>query len=490
MKSAVETLNPTRVRLTVEVPFEELKPSLDAAYKKIAGQVTVPGFRKGKVPPQIIDQRFGRGAVLEEAVNNAIPQFYADAVTSAEIEVLGQPQVDVTKFEDGDELAFTAEVDVRPTIELPEYKGLAITVDPAEVTDEDIDEALTQLRSRFAAFTTVERPAEDGDYLTLDLSGATKDGEKIDEAQATGLTYVVGSKTLVEGLDDAVTGMSAGDEKTFSSKLVAGDRKDEEVDITVTVTAVKVRELPEVDDEFAQMASSFDTAEELRADTAQWVARNKKLNQGGQARDKVLETLLEQIEIPLPEAFLHNEVHFRQDSIRNQLAQAGLSLEAYLEHEGQTQEEFDADVEKRAAEAMRAQFLLDAIARTEEVTITQEEITRHLIERAQQSGMNPDQFAQQIVQAGQAQMLVAEAVRGKALAILLTSAVVTDTDGNAVDLSDLLVDGVGPAGEGDDTEAEDTEAEVAETLAAAEETEGDAPAGGAASIAIPTIPGT
>ena len=483
MKSEVETLNPTRVRLTVEVPFEELQPSLKDAYKKIAGQVTVPGFRKGKVPPQVIDQRFGRGAVLEEAVNTAIPQFYTEAVQSAELEVLGQPQIEVTTFEDGSQLAFTAEVDVRPAIELPDYKGIAVTVDTAEVSDEDIDEQLTQLRSRFATFNTVERAAEEGDYLTLDLSGAAKEGEQIDEAQATGLTYVVGSKTLVEGLDDAVLGMSAGETKTFDSKLVAGPRKDEEVDITVTVTAVKVRELPEVDDEFAQMASSFDTAEELRADTAQWVARNKKLTQGGQARDKVLEALMEQVEIPLPESFLHAEVHFRQNSILSQLQQAGLSIESYLEHEGQTREEFDAEVEKRAAEAMKAQFLLDAIARAEEVQISQEEITRHLIERAQSAGMNPDQFAQQIVQAGQANMLVAEAIRGKALAVVLTSATVTDEAGNPVDLSELLVDGVGADA--------DSEEAVAETLAEADESEtSTAPAtGGAASIAIPTIPG-
>jgi trigger factor len=480
VKSAVETLNPTRVRLTVEVPFEELQASLKDAYKKIAGQVTVPGFRKGKVPPQIIDQRFGRGAVLEEAVNTAIPHFYSEAVQTAELEVLGQPNIDVTSFEDGTQLAFTAEVDVRPTIELPDYKGIAVTVDTAEVADSDVEDQLEQLRSRFSSFNTVERAAEEGDYLTVDLSGKAKEGELIEEAQATGLTYVVGSKTLVEGLDAAVLGMSAGEEKTFESTLVAGDRKGEEVDITVKVTAVKVRELPEVDDEFAQMASSFDTAEELRADTAQWVARNKKLTQGGQARDKVLEALMEQVEIPLPEAFLHAEVHFRHDSIVNQLQQAGLTLEAYLEHEGQTKEEFDEEVEKRATEAMRAQFLLDAVARKEEVQITQEEITRHLIERAQSSGMNPDQFAQQIVQAGQANMLVAEAVRGKALAVLLTSATVTDSDGNPVDLSELLVDGVG-AGE---------EEVGVDALAPAEDESPAAPAGGgAASIAIPTIPG-
>jgi trigger factor len=487
VKSEVETLNPTRVRLTVEVSFDELKPSLDAAYKKIGGQVSVPGFRKGKVPPQIIDQRFGRGAVLEEAVNTAIPQYYSEAVQSAEIQPLGQPQIDVTNFSDGDQLAFTAEVDVRPTIELPDYKGIEVTVDTAEVTDEDVEQQLEALRARFATFATVDRPAQEGDYLTVDLSGKTKDGELIEEAQATGLTYIVGSKTLVEGIDDAVTGMSAGEEKTFESKLVAGPLKDQEVDITVTVTAVKQRELPEVDDEFAQSASQFDTAEELRADTAQFVARNKKLAQGGQARDKVLEKLMELVEIPLPADFLHEEVKFRHNQILSQLQQAGLSLPAYLEHEGQTKEEFDEDVEKRASEAMRAQFLLDAVARAEDVQITQEEITRHLIERAQSVGMNPDQFAQQIVQAGQANMLVAEAVRGKALAVILTAAKVSDEAGNTVDLSELLVDGVGAEHdhdhdhEGHDHDHGDDGAdEVAETPAAT---------GGAASISIPTIPG-
>jgi trigger factor len=426
--------------------------------------------------------------VLEEAVNNAIPQYYSEAVQSAELQVLGQPQIEVTTFADGDQLAFTAEVDVRPEFELPDYSTIEVTVDPAEVTDSDIDSQLEQLRSRFATFASVERAAEEGDYLTVDLSGKTKEGELIEEAQATGLTYVVGSKTLVEGLDDAVLGMSAGEEKTFASTLVAGPRKDEEVDITVTVAAVKVRELPEVDDEFAQSASQFDTAEELRADTAQWVARNKKLTQGAQARDKALEAITEQVDIPLPADFLHEEVKFRHNSILNQLQQAGLTLQAYLEHEGQTKEEFDEEVEKRATEAMRAQFLLDAVARKEEVQITQEEITRHLIERAQSVGMNPDQFAQQIVEAGQANMLVAEAVRGKALAVILSAVKVTDTEGNPVDLSDLLVDGVGAEEHDHDHEGHDHDHE------GHDHDHGDEPAvtpaaGGAASIAIPTIPG-
>jgi trigger factor len=441
VKCAFETLNPTRVRLTVEVPFEELKPNVDAAYKKIAGQVNVPGFRKGKVPPRIIDQRFGRGVVLDEAVNAAVPQFYGKALEETELMVLGQPEVDVKEFADGAQLTFTVEVDIRPEFELPDYAALEVTVDTAEVTEEEVDEQLQRLRERFGTLVGVDRPAESGDHVSIDLTGRTKDGEDIDDAQANGLSYVIGSGSLVEGLDDALIGMSVDESKVFPSTLVAGPRKGEEVDIEVKLVSVKVRELPELDDEFAQTASSFDTLEEMRADMTKRLAEQKKLMQGGAARDKVLEALLAQVEIPLPQNFLHQEVHYRQDSIAQQLQQAGATLEDYLQHEGQTAEEFHADVEKRAEEALRAQFLLDAIVRKEQITVDQQELTRHLIQRAAGTGLTPDQFAQQIVQAGQANMLVAEVARAKALAVVLRGAKVTDTAGAEVDLTALRPEG-------------------------------------------------
>ncbi|MGQ0846464.1 MAG: trigger factor [Sporichthyaceae bacterium] len=456
MKSAVETLNPTRVRLTVEVAFDELKPSLDAAYKKIGENVTVPGFRKGKVPARIIDQRYGRAAVLDEALNDAVGRFYGKAVEEAKIHVLSQPEVDVTEFADGAELKFTAEVDVRPEIALPEYKGVEVVVDAAEVTDEEIEEALGHLRERFATLVGVDREAQADDHVSIDLSGKTKEGQDIDDAQAAGLSYVVGSASLVEGLDDALVGMKVEEAKVFASTLVAGPRAGEEVDIEVKLNTVKVRELPELDDEFAQTASPFDTVEELRADMRTRMGEQKKLAQGGDARDKVLEALMAQVEIPLPENFLHQEVHFRQDSIAQQLKAAGLTLEDYLKHEGQTPEEFHSELENRSAEAMRAQFLLDAIAKAEEVTVNQEELTRHLIARSQGSGLNPDQFAQQIVQAGQAGMLVAEVVRSKALAVVLKDAKVTDSAGAVVDLAALRPEGA--------EEIEDLVREQMETL--------------------------
>ncbi|HEY2833309.1 MAG TPA: trigger factor [Sporichthyaceae bacterium] len=486
MKSAVETLNPTRVRLTVEVPFEELKPSVDAAYKKIAGQVNVPGFRKGKVPPRIIDQRFGRGAVLDEAVNAAVPQFYGKAVEEAELMVLGQPEVDVKEFADGAQLTFTVEVDVRPEFELPDYESLEVTVDLAEVTEEEVDEQLELLRERFGTLVGVDRPAQVDDHVSIDLSGRTKEGQEIEDAQATGLTYVIGSGSLVTGLDGALDGMAVDESKTFASTLVAGPRKGEDVDIEVKLVSVKVRELPELDDEFAQTASSFDTLEEMRADMTTRMGQQKKLMQGGAARDKVLEVLLEKVEIPLPAAFLHQEVHYRQDSIAQQLQQAGATLEDYLEHEGQTAEEFHADVEKRAEEAMRAQFLLDAIAKKEEITVDQQELTRHLIQRAAGSGLTPDQYAQQVVQAGQANMLVAEVVRAKALAVVLRGAKVTDTSGAEVDLAALRPEG-----------AEEVDALVREEMEKLSEAGGDPNAplnevsddeATAADPASPTIP--
>ncbi len=464
MKSAVETLNPTRVRLTVEVPFEELKPSLDAAYKKIAGQVTVPGFRKGKVPPAIIDKRFGRAAVLDEAINEALPKFYGHAVEEREIQVLGPPQVDISEFADGEELKFTAEVDVKPEIVLPEYNGLEVTVDDAEVTDDDVEEQLEALRNRFATLLGVDRPVEDKDFVSIDLAASTKEGEPIEDAQSSGVSYQLGSGALITGLDEALVGMSAGEAKTFPSELLAGPLKGQEVDVAVTLQGVKVRELPELDEEFAQSVSEFDSVDELRADIRKNLAEHKKLEQGGTARDKVLEVLLAQMDVPLPEAFLQEEIKFRNRAIAQQLEAAGLTLDTYLEHENTTREEFDADILTRAQEGMKAQFVLDEVAKKEQLTIGQEELTRHLIQRAQNVNMSPDAFAQQVVESGQAQALVAEVVRSKALALILGTAKITDASGRAVDLSALR-----PGGEDLDAQVAEAQAQYQAAMAAAAE---------------------
>jgi trigger factor len=439
VKSDLETLNPTRVKLTVEVPFAELKPSLDAAYRKIGGQVSIPGFRKGKVPPRVIDQRFGRAIVLEEAVNEALPGLYGRAVEENDVQVLGQPEVDITEIEDGQHLKFTAEVDVRPQFELPEYEGLEVTVDDADVTDAEVDEQVDGLRERFATLTGVDRAAADGDFVSMDLS-ATVDGQAVDELTAKGLSYQVGSGSLLDGLDEAVTGLSVGDAKDFPTTLVGGDHAGKEATVTVEVKSVKERELPELDDDFAQTASEFDTLEELRADVRKRVADMKAVQQGVQARDKVLEALLSKVDIPLPEGVIKAEIDSRNHNLAHQLEAAGMSRDDFLAGEGQTAEEFDADIEKRTREAMTAQFVLDKVVEKEQLSVNEQELTQHIVRSASRYGMGPDQFAQQIVSAGQVPVLVSEVVRGKALALVLEKAVVTDESGRPVDLEALRED--------------------------------------------------
>lgn len=436
MKSDLETLNPTRVRLTVEVPFEELKPSLDAAYKKIGGQVSIPGFRKGRVPPRVIDQRFGREMVLEEAVNEALPRFYGQAVEENDVKALGQPEVDVTDLEDGQHLRFTVEVDVRPEFDLPDYDGLEVTVDDADVTDSDVDEQLQGLRERFATLTGVDRPAADGDFVSLDLS-AQVDGETLDDLTAKGLSYQVGQGSLLEGLDEAITGLSAGGTRDFSTALVGGDHAGADATVTVELKSVKERDLPELDDEFAQTASEFDTLEELREDVRNRIGAMKKVQQGVQARDRVLEALLAKVELPLPEGVVRAEVEARDHDLAHQLEAAGMTKEAFLAAEGRSAQEFDADIDQRTRSAMTAQFVLDKVVDKEQLSVDEGELTQHILRSAARYGVGPDEFAQQVVQAGQVPRLVSEVVRGKALALVLDRATVLDESGRTVDLEAL-----------------------------------------------------
>ncbi|MFG3258021.1 trigger factor [Streptomyces sp. NPDC048172] len=436
MKSAVETLNPTRVRLTVEVPFEELKDSLDAAYKKINQQVTVPGFRKGKIPARVIDQRFGRGAVLEEAVNDALPKLYQSAVEEGELNPLGQPEVDITELKDNELLAFTAEVDIRPEIEIPDYSGIEVEVEAAEVADEDVDKAVEQLRERFASTSVVERAAAEGDVVKVDLE-AKVDGEVLEDGVAQGVDYTIGSGELLDGIDDAVTGLEAGGTATFTSELKGGSAAGQEAEVTVTVETVSARELPELDDEFAQLASEFDTLEEMREDSRKRLAEQKKYDQATQAQEKVLDALLELIEIPVPEKLLQDEVETRKHNLVNhQLGQLGLDLASYLKMQDKTEEDFEAELKEQAEKGIRTQFVLDELVNKEKLNVSQEELTEHLMRRAQSSGMSPDQFAQAVVEGGQVPMLVGEVARGKALATVVESATVKDTNGEVVDLDD------------------------------------------------------
>jgi trigger factor len=439
VKTTVETVSETRVKLTVEVEPAELKPSLDAAYKAIAQQVRVPGFRQGKVPPPIIDRQVGRAVVVEQAIQDAVPQFYTDAVRENDIKVLGQPDVDVTQYNDGDVLIFTAEVDVRPEIAIPPYDDIAVTVDSIEPSDEDLDEQLDALRERFATLTTVDRPAQAGDYASIDLS-ATVDGEDVPDANAKGLSYEIGSGTLVDGLDDELTGAAAGETSTFTTRLPAGLNEGSDAEVTVTVNSIKTKDLPPLDDSFAQLASEFDTLEELRNDVRERLSRVRVREQAVQARDKVLEAILAKVEIPVPDDVVKAEAQYRRDTAHQQLQAAGLTLESYLEAEGTDVEKFETELYDGAVVAMKARLLLDAIADNEKFEINDQELSDQVVRHAQRSGVRPDQFQQyanQLVQGGHLPALVGEVLREKALTVLVEAATITDSNGNTIDLDAL-----------------------------------------------------
>ena len=434
MNTAVETLSSTRVRLTIEVGLDEMAPSLDAAYKRIGQSINVPGFRKGKVPHAIIDQRVGRAAVLDEALNDVISNAYGDAVRDKEIKVLGQPEVDVTSYAEGEPLTFTAEVDVRPEITLPDYKGLAVEVDDAEATDEDVDGQVQRLRERFGTLTPVERAVQTGDFVTLDLSSAFH-GEPIEEATAAGLSYEVGSADLVEGLDEAIVGVVTGGSAVITTRLRSGEWLDKDVEVTVEIKSVRERVLPTLDDDFAQLASEFDTFAELREQIANQTLELKKVEQALQARNKVGDRLLELIEIPIPEGIVKAEV------------------DQHLEGEGRLEDdEHRAEVEADVRKGVAQQFLLDEIAKAESLAVSEAELTDYLVRQSARYGMQPDEFVGEVVRAGQVPAFVGEVVRGKAMAFVMENAAITDASGRPVDLTALDEDADGDAHAGQDHE--------------------------------------
>lgn len=436
MKSTVETLSPTRVRLAVEVPFDELKPSFDAAYKRIGAQVRVPGFRPGKVPGRVLEQRIGRPAILEEVVNDAVPKAYDEAIRDNAVRVLGRPDIEVTKIEDGDVVAFTAEVDVRPEMQLPAMDSLAVTVEDVVVSDADIDEQVAALRERFATLTGVDRPVEDGDYVSIDLE-ATVDGEPVEDGSTTGLSHEVGSGQLIAGLDEALVGLSAGESATFQTELPAGEAAGRTADIAVTVSAVKVKELPELDDEFAQTASEFDTMDELRADTRTRVEQVKEVGQGVQASDHLMAALMESVNVALPDSIVTGEVDFRKHGITHQLDESGLTLSGYLESEGQSEEQFETDLRSNAERAVATQLILDAYADQEQVAVSEEDLTQHIVMQARRYGLAPQQFAEQLSQGGQLPSMMADVRRNKTLALLIEAATITDESGRPVRLAGM-----------------------------------------------------
>lgn len=418
MKSAVEKLSPTRVKLSIEVAFDELKPHIDGAYKTLSEKITIPGFRKGKVPSAMIDQRVGRGAVLDEAINAALPTFYSQAAKENDVLVIGRPNVDITELKDNEKFSFTVEVDVRPEIELPNFSTIEITVDTVAVSESDIDEQIASLRTRFGTLTTVEKVVAKGDFVTIDLV-ATKDGNELDGGTANDLSYEVGSASMVDGLDEALIGLSAGGEKSFDTALV-GMADGEKGTVKVLVKAVKERELPPIDDAFAKLASEFENLVELKADLTTRLTRLKELEQGTQARDLFLEKLIQTVTVPLPAEIIDDEVN------------------THLEKEGRLDDAKHRDeVTKEVKQTITREFLLDSIVKAEAISVNETELTEYLVRAAARYGMSPDQFIKEVSDAGQVGTMVAEVTRAKALAAVLGRVKVIDKSGKKIDLEAL-----------------------------------------------------
>jgi trigger factor len=425
LKTTVERVKPTRVKLTIEVTPEEFKPSLDHAYEHIAQDVNIPGFRKGKVPAAILDQRVGRPAILAHAINDGLDTIFRDAVEAEKLRPLGQPTADIKQTPDektfAGNLIVEIEVEVRPEIKLPNVKGLKVKVDEVKVAGKDVEAELDNLRARFGTLKTVERAAKKGDFTTIDLV-AKIDGKVIDEAQ--NISYEIGSGNLLDGIDDALDTLTAGESTTFNSKLVGGDKAGAEAEISVTLTAVKERELPKADDAFAQLASEFDTIAELTAEIEKQVAQQGVFKQGLQARDLITEELLKLVDVPVSDELVEADVN------------------RHLEGEGRLEDkEHRAEVTEQSNRSFKIQMILDEIADAEKLEVSEQELINFLVQSAQQYGMDPNEFIKIVSEQGQVPAYVGETARRKALGFVLEHAEVVDGKGKKVDLKEFLTTG-------------------------------------------------
>ncbi|PLA27624.1 trigger factor [Corynebacterium coyleae] len=437
MKTNVEKLSDTRVKLNVSVPFDELGPEIDQAYKAISQQVNIPGFRRGKAPRQLIDARFGRGPILEQVVNDMLPTRYEQALAENDLNPLGQPEIEVTKIEDNDVVEFTAEIDVRPEIEVPDFSKIEVTVPELKVDDEAVDAELDSLRERFGELKDTKRKMKTDDFAVIDLE-ASIDGEKLDDASAEGLTYRVGADDLMKGLDTALRGMKTGEDNEFETEIQYGENKGKKATVKVHVQQTKERKLPDLDDEFVQMASEFDTVDELRESTREQVEENAKAKQAADIRDEVLKAALAQVEFALPESIVDEQVHNQLHQLLGQMAHDENALAQLLEAQGTTREEFDKESRKQAEESVRTQLFLDAVAEEEQPEVSQQELTDHILFTAQSYGMDPNQFVAQLQQSGQIASLFSDVRRGKALAAAISRTSVKDEAGNKVDPNDYF----------------------------------------------------
>ena len=445
MQTTVETTDRHVVRLSVEVPPEEFAKDLDRAYRKVANQVKIPGFRKGKVPRQIIDARIGRDAVVEEFLHDAVPAYYIKAVREHELAPIADPEFEPElhdiQVRDGTPIRFTATVEVRPRLHLePEqYKGIKVDAPSGEPTEHEIDQYIDALRDRFAELEAVSRPARPGDYALADVRATVHDRE-IAEASRLGFLTEVGSEELVPELDKELEGKRKGEIVKFNAKLpdrFGPDLAGTEVTFTAIVKEVKSKRLPDADDEFAKTASEFDTLQELREDARAKMRAYKEADVRVEVRDRVLQKLVDQVDVELPERLVDEETEDRVQRAERRASQAGTTLDAALATEGWDELRFRSDARAHAIRGLKADLVLEAVARAEDIQASNEDLEREIVALGQATDRDPREVARIIERSGQVTSLASDIIRSKALDLLVESADVTEQDAPAASPPDL-----------------------------------------------------
>ena len=430
-----ETVDKDRVKLRVEVPASSLEPAINATYKRWAAEIKVPGFRKGKIPRQIIDTRVGPEAIREEALRDALPDFYLEALRNEGLEAIAPPEIDVITFEEGAPIIFEAIVDIRPEITLPELSELKVPEASSEVTDEDIDQQLERLRDRFAELETVPREAKRGDFVLIDLKGYQHD-QPVEGASAPDYLYEVGSRSGPPKLDEELEGNKAGAILKFTDEVHIHKADEPEHDhssrdqisFTVLLKEVKAKKLPALDDDFAKTVGEFDSLGALRDDLRERLAEVKAGIAREETRSTALNALIDAADLEPPEKLVEGEFQHRLDHFNADLQRAGLSLEDYARESQATELEIRRDIRAQAARSVKAELLLEEIARRESIDITEDELGREIAMLAAQAQADPKEVARNLAKTGRVRALAADIMRRKALDYLVEH--VTVTGGN------------------------------------------------------------
>ncbi|MPZ88766.1 MAG: trigger factor, partial [Nitriliruptorales bacterium] len=425
VKTSVERVDDTKVKLSVTVEAKRVDAAINDAARELAQQVRVPGFRPGRVPRRVLESRLGKGALMEEAVRDALPQFYTEAVESEDLLVVGPPEFDVQTFVSGEDAAFTATVEVRPEIDVPDYASLQIPHPEWEVTEQETEAQLDELRERFAEVETVQRPAQAGDLVVVTVN-ADRNGQRVEDASVEDTLYEIQDpEQSGQVLDRELAGSSAGAILKFTDTYgpdAGEDLAGQAVSFTAIVKEVKTKSLPDLNDDFALTASEFDTIDELRDDVRRNMGRQKRAYARQALRGKVVEAVADLVEVPLPSSLIEQEKRFRLVRLTQQAEAYGLSFEQYLQATNTTQEQLLSQLESETRATVKAQLVVDRIGREQGLEIGQHDLGEEIAFQAARMGRDPQELAD-FMAASQERLsaLVADAFRRKTIDHLLDS---------------------------------------------------------------------